>query len=273
MVTETLFKDYREVIRQAFAERSQRNAAYSLRAFSRDLGITYSRLHDAIHGKKGLSVVSGRKIASNLDFTPSETEIFVTRIEAEHARSKLGKKNAREKLEKLALNSNHVVQESVFRLIKDWYHFAIVELTSVEGFQSSIPWISRRLNISEHETSQAVARLLELGMLCRDADGNLTATDGFTLTESALPSDAIRRNHEQMLDKARKALHFQANENREFNNLTVSFNSKDMPAAKRAIREFLVDFERKFGRAETRDSVYSVALQMIRLDDSQKEQA
>lgn len=272
MVTETLFKDYREVIRQAFAERSQRNAAYSLRAFSRDLGITYSRLHDAIHGKKGLSVVSGRKIASNLDFTPSETEIFVTRIEAEHARSKLGKKNAREKLEKLALNSNHVVQEDVFRLIKDWYHFAIVELTCLQGFESSIPWISQRLNISEMETEQAVARLLDLGLLARDENGKLMASDGFTLTESALPSDAIRRNHEQMLDKAKRALHFQSNGDREFNNLTVSFNSKDMPAAKRAIREFLVDFERKFGRGDARDSIYAVAMQMIRLDEPQKEQ-
>ena len=269
-MSSTTVDSYREQIRQGFQDRTLRNPAYSLRAYARDLGIAYSRLHDTIHGRKGLSVKSALKIAQNLNLSHDEAEIFVAKIESEHARSPITRKKAQEKLTNLnTLYGNQVIQENLFRLIKDWHHFALVELSLVEGFQSDYAWISNRLGITLNEAEAAVKRLLELKVL-KEEDGKWSPSDDFTFTESTIPSDAVKKSHEQILTKAINALYFQSIEERDFNSFTFSVNTQDIPLAKKFIKDFLVEFDRKFGKNSRRNAVYSLSTQLIRLDAGEK---
>lgn len=262
--------DYREIIRQHYQDRSQRNPAYSLRAYARDLGIAFSRLHDAVTKKKGISLASARKIAAKLHLSENETSIFLAKIEAQHARSPERRRLAAERLERLTtLYGNRTLADDVFRLIQDWHHFALVELTQVEGFDPSPAWIGKRLGIHEAVAEQALERLLKLGLL-RWEEGRLLPSDDFSLAESAVPSAAIRNNHEQVLRKAQQALHFQDVDARDFNALTVSFRKSDLPEAKKFIKSFLVEFDRRFGKAPERDSIYGFSTQLVRLDQEEK---
>ncbi|MGE0617107.1 MAG: hypothetical protein AB7P04_15865 [Bacteriovoracia bacterium] len=47
--------DYRELLKAALAQRIQKNPAYSLRAFARDLGISPGHLCEVLSGKHRLS--------------------------------------------------------------------------------------------------------------------------------------------------------------------------------------------------------------------------
>ena len=50
----------------------------------------------------------------------------------------------------------------LFRCISDWHHYAILELTFVEGFDSDPKWLASQLGISNAEALYAVDRLLQV---------------------------------------------------------------------------------------------------------------
>ena len=52
-----------------------------------------------------------------------------------------------------------------FKVISDWYHYAIIELTLIDGFSSSPMWISERLGITTNQAKSAIERLISLGLL------------------------------------------------------------------------------------------------------------
>ncbi|MGE0634360.1 MAG: DUF4423 domain-containing protein [Pseudobdellovibrionaceae bacterium] len=267
-------KDYREALKEEFAERRDRNPSYSLRAYARDLSLPFSRLHEMLSYKKGLSVESAQRIANSLEISSREKDIFMTQIEALHSRNRLNRGLAQSRLEKMRREREvSELQEDVFRMIKDWYHFAILELVGTENFQSSHAWIAKRLNISLVETELAVSRLLNLGLLKEESDSKKqkrwVATDDFTATTSGIPSEAIRKNHEQMLKKAHLALSEQAVRERDFSSLTLSFNDNEMEAAKDMIKRFRREFNSRFSGSKNRNRVYFLGMQFFSLDKSE----
>ena len=66
-----------------FDKRKRKNSSYSLNAFARYIGLQPSKLSEALNGKRGLSAVTGRKIANSLQFTDFEASYFICLIEAE----------------------------------------------------------------------------------------------------------------------------------------------------------------------------------------------
>ena len=67
-----------------------------------------------------------------------------------------------------------------FKIISDWYHYAILELTELKEFESDINWISQRLGISKIEAHMGIKRLKNIGLMVEDEDGNLKTSDEFT---------------------------------------------------------------------------------------------
>lgn len=95
------------------------------------------------------------RLAKRLGYSKRETELFCTLVEKEHARSRARREAAALRLEKYR---NHAVpgsysslEQDIFEAVSGWYHFSIVELTRVEGFESDPAWISRHLGISTIE--------------------------------------------------------------------------------------------------------------------------
>lgn len=257
---------YREQLKAAFQQRQRKNPAYSIRAFARDLGLQPSLLHEAMHYKKGLSGKAAKQIGERLNWNPWEVELFVARVEVEHSRSRFGRANAFATIERLEKQREYIpLKEDVFRSIKDWYHNAILELTYLGDFNSEPAWISARLGISKVEAEQAIERLLKLNLLARK-NGRLEATEDYSRVDSEVPSDAIKRSHDQSLAKAKQALYFQALAKREFTSATLAFATSDLKEAKAAIRKFIGEFSDRFHKKSGGNSVYNLSLQLFRID-------
>lgn len=69
-----------EILQNSFTEKKQRNAAYSLRAFSRDVGISAPQLSRIFNGKRKLSAEQACKIAIKLQFNHATFMKLITAV-------------------------------------------------------------------------------------------------------------------------------------------------------------------------------------------------
>lgn len=273
--------NYRDTLRRAFADRCARNASYSLRAFARDLGMMPSRLSEVLNRRRGLSQPVAARIAKRLSLNETETRRFLALVAAEHGRSRVVRAQARDLLAaeldpSRADHQAQVLSYETFRMISDWYHQVLIELTFLKDFVSDADWIAAKLGISRIDAELAIERLVLLKQL-EWRDGSLVAVDQHTVVPGGVPSDAIKGYHRQILAKADDALTFQSLDEREFGTTIVSIRPEKIPEAKEMLRKFRGDFaqfldEGSSGVDGVKDRVYCIAMQFFRLDqDIQKQ--
>jgi uncharacterized protein (TIGR02147 family) len=263
--------DYRALLKEEFASRAAANPLYSLRAFARDLQISSGRLSDVLNGKSGLSVSTARKLALQLKFSPEETKLFLAYVERKHARLKLKKANAEAYLSEFEKRAKYnVLPLDHFKVVADWYYFALLEACSLSDKKNNFKWFAKRLKISPEEARVACERLIRLGLL-ENKNNELTPTEDFTATPSDIPSEAIQRHHLQILEKAKQALTHLPVDTRDFSTITVAIRSKDLPEAKEMIKEFRRRFNEKFRKAKTKDQVYCLGVQCFPLTSNLEE--
>ncbi len=259
----TVTKDYRQILRDALEDRCQKNPRYSLRSFARDLNISAPRLSRVLNGHHGLSGKAAHEIAKRLNLSASEQELFSVLVESEHARASIARESARTRANELSTTFQSLGLDS-FRVISDWYHFAILELTLVEGFQSTPAWIADQLGITQIEAKAAVERLLKLDLLL-ETNGEWRATGSNFANPEGLPSDAIRKFHRQVLERAGQALEFQGAAERESSNLIIAIDESALPKARKMIREFTRKFDTELSRTQRKTRVYNMTVQFFGL--------
>jgi uncharacterized protein (TIGR02147 family) len=250
------------------ARRKRMNPSYSLRAFARDLEIPAPKLSQILRGICGLSGKRAAKVAQLLSLSSRDAEFFILSVEAKHSRSPLLREQARVSLARLVSSGDY---ESLdldrFSIIRDWFHFAILELTEVEGFCGNSQWIAERLGISVTEAGDAVNRLTDFGLLKGDPKKGLRQTQANLATPSGIPSRELREHHSQILRKAEASLEEVPVNERDVSEITMAIDSTRLPEAARWIREFRRKFCTDLQESSTRDRVYCLAIQFFPLDN------
>lgn len=271
------FVDYRAILRRELESRCGANPRYSLRAFSRDLGISSSRLSQILRKRQGLSETSARKIAARLHLDENETQAFITSVEASDSRSRKRRLQAQHQLAVFTDTSDpsRRLQLDAFHVISDWYHYAILELATLPSFKSDIAWIAKRLGISSHEARSAIERLIRLELLEKQK-GHYVPTQAHLAVGNGMPSEAIRKFNQQILAKAAQAVTLQSVDERDISTLTVAIDSSRVPEFKEIIKGFRRRFNQsamEMAREPKREpnEVYSLAVQFFRLTVQEKQ--
>ena len=90
-----------------------------------------------------------------------------------------------------------------FKVISDWYHYAILELTYLDHFQPDLKWISNALGITVHEARDAKERLMRLDFLTINEEGRWIDTLGDANNlGNEFTAPAMRKLQTQVLEKA-----------------------------------------------------------------------
>ena len=258
--------DYRSLLKREYEQRSEKNPLYSLRAFARDLSISPSRISEIFNQKSGLSRKAAERLSLTMGFNPYEKEIFCTLVESQHARSFARRELAKLKFKKLQANMEFEdLTMDTFHVISDWYHLAIVELTYLKNFRSNSAWIAKTLGISQTQTKLAIERLKKLNLLIEDKKGNFRAQNEFNASPNGIPSEAIKKCHQQMLEKAIGAIYTQSVEERDFSAMILSLDKRKLREAKKWIKEFRRKFCKKVSKNKKRDSLYCLSIQFFNL--------
>jgi uncharacterized protein (TIGR02147 family) len=264
MNTET---NYRDILKDKLSERCQKNSKYSLRAFARDLGLSPQRLSHVLSGRHGLSPQAAQQVAAALDLTEQEATYFCTLVQEKHARSSVLKSKAKEKLQEITSQYKDLSLDH-FKIIADWYHFAIMELTLVEGFSSEPKWIAKALGITEMEAKMALERLVRMELLELATNGDIRLTGQFFVDPKGTPSQALRQFHRQLMEKATLSMEFQKLDQREFSSTVLAIDESDLPKAKEVLKNFRVQFDKEFSAGKRKTKVYCLGIQFFSLQSN-----
>lgn len=265
--------DYRKYLNDELEKRMAKNPSYSLRAFAKHLGITPQMLSFVMNKKKNISMEMAAQIAERLDLDPTQANYFLNMVELAKAKNPVSRK-----LIEARLNGSferkeggfHQLAAEQFKVISDWCHYAILELTQTKNFQANPEWIAKRLGIRPFEVKQAIARLKMLELLDETDDGQLIRTELNITANYSSPNAPLRKLAKQYLEKAVDALENQPQEERDITNMTMSIDPTRIPEAK----EMIAEFRRKlceFLEQGERTQVYVFSPVLIRLTEKTEE--
>lgn len=260
---------YHDILKERFEKRQLLNSSYSLRAFARDLGISVPRLSQILNGKLGLSIKAAKLIAERLKLSEEEFTWFNASVGSQHSRKFKERENYKNKIEKYKSETKAYSQIHMeyFKVIADWYHFAILELTALKEFKNDTKWIAKTLGITAEEAQAAIERMKSLDLL-REENGKLIDAFKFLATTNDVPSMSLKKFHAQLIKKSLDALYEQEVSNREVSSTIFAVNKNQLAEFKEKIRSFRQTTAHAAEQTQNKDSVYCLSIQLFELSRS-----
>lgn len=254
---------YAKHLRDELAERIDRNPRYSLRAFAKALRIGAGTLSQILSGKRLPSYKAAQKLLNHLDLEPNQRDAFLKSLAEAHRNR--GLKKIGSTFERRAAEAdqkeNRILDLNLdlFKVIGDWYHYAILMITFVEGFKSQPKWIANQLGLSEIQVVNAIQRLKNLEMLIEE-DGVLRAWESnWTSSDKHITTPALRRHTQQILEKAIESNFNDPIEARNITAMTMAINPLKLPEAKLRIQNFMNELT-AYLEQDNRSHVYEMSI-------------
>lgn len=202
---------------QDFADRRRENPKYSLRDFSRMLGVSPSTVSRLFRGQLQLS---SRRF-----------------IELAEAAALLDTKGYKDR-------SEEEITEELFlsRIHSHWLCFAILELTHTLDFREDEAWIAKRLGVEFHEVHLIVSLLHEFGYLKVNDDGRWQDCYADLNVSAVTSTTESRRNLvRQRLQLAKDAIEKMDLDQRDGSHLTVAFDPNNLLKFRQLVDKFRSD--------------------------------
>ncbi len=241
---ETIFSyvNYRDFLRDAYAHAKRALPAFSYRYFAKKAGFTAPNfLKLVIEGTRNLSGESIPKFAKVFKLGARERRFFEILVYFNQAGTPAEQAHYYEQLLEFPeyCRAQKLASEQ-YDYLSHWYYPVVQELVSLPDFEEAPDWIAKKLQgqITPGEAREALKCLRRLKLVGRDADGVLRPAQQHITTGDAAYAAAAYNFHDQMIDRAKTALHSQPPAQREFAALTIGLNARQLPLLKTAIRNF-----------------------------------
>lgn len=275
-----------EFLRRELDRRLGTNPRYSLRAFAKNLGMSPGELSEVLREKRPMSARACHKVAQSLSLSPAEfKQLLVLAATARPIGSRFDIEGEAAPLKTMNSNAGgsaslsggysasaavmaHRLSEDRFRLVCDWWCFAILNLLDLDDVAWDRQEISNRLGISELQAQTTMERLERLGLVRKTTPGRAVATNEFVEHLSDVSSEAIRRYHRALLEKAIEALDSHSRDERDVTGIGFAMDRRELKSMAREISEFQDQLIAKYGRkrrGRKLDSVYQLEVALFRL--------
>jgi uncharacterized protein (TIGR02147 family) len=248
-------------LKEDLSQKQRANSHYSLRAYSRDLGVHPATMSQILKGNRPLPMKDIPRVVERLNLGPKEKTLFVESI----YKGKISLDHI-----KLDEHDNRfILDESHHRIISEWEHYAVLELFELSEFLPVISEIARRLKITENRAEVVVNNLLTAQLLTVEPTGQLKKVHEDIRTTEDIKSQALKESHKETLMMGLDKLEEVEVELRDFSSATVAIDLKKLPEAKVIIREFRQKMAALLRDGEKTD-VYQLAIQFYPLTENNK---
>jgi uncharacterized protein (TIGR02147 family) len=248
----------RTYLQDELVRRCKTNPRYSLRSFAKHLQMNPSLLSKILRGQVGVSPKRFDKVCERMSLGPVERAKLATAEDRKRTFKK------QEHLFRELKNTSTQMRDMAdqFQVIADWYHYAILELVSTEGFESDERWIAKTLGITYSEVVEARERLIRLSMLEITPEGKWIDNSGNVSNSSGqYTTIALRKLQSQVLNLALNALETVPVEKRLQGSMTLAIDQSLVPAAK----DKIIAFQRALAtslqeESRSKNSVYQITV-------------
>ncbi|MCM2277584.1 MAG: DUF4423 domain-containing protein [Oligoflexia bacterium] len=236
-----------------YRTRRARNAAYSLRSFSRDLNVGSGRLSQYFSGQRSVTPKAAHRIMNRLGLSPVEQAHW------------LGLSLAQASIP--APSAPELLDQKVFELISEPIHFTLLSLMETRGFRREPRWIAARLRSSVTEVTHSLRLLQDLGLIT-EKDGKLTPTHAQGVRSSdGVQNAALRKAHRRQLEQAIEGLERIPLELRDITSITLAADPARLNEAKALIKDFRRKLAQLLERGKNPSEVYRLQIQLIPLTE------
>ena len=204
------FLDPIEFINRQFSLKKEVNPRFSLRSYAKLLGYENpSLLSSVLKGERKLGPELAEKIAQQLNLSSAEQKYFQLLILIKYAKNPTERMMYTDMLETSGpelVKTEFSVSIDSFRFIEDWYHTAILEMIELKDFRYDLGVISRRLGrgLNRELVENAINRLIRLELVEESKTKRfLKRKEGTFVLDKNIPSDAIKKHHDQFIQFAR----------------------------------------------------------------------
>ena len=259
------YRDYRAFLR-AFYARNKQNG-FSLRAFSKRARLRSSNyLKLVMDGERNLTADMAARFAEACGLRGQAADYFCELVAFNQARSTAERERIYARLSRFKrYRTVHKLDRAQEAYHSRWYIPVVRELVACKDFDADARAIARRLlpKIAPREAEQAVATLLELGLLERDAGGALSQADPLVETPEGPLGHHVVSFHRAMLERAAEALDRVPREEREVASLTLCLSEARMQELKSQLERFRAELLQSYQADEQSTRVVQVNLQMF----------
>ncbi|MGE3608453.1 MAG: DUF4423 domain-containing protein [Bacteriovoracaceae bacterium] len=246
-------------IQEGLSQKQKSNPSYSLRAYARDLGMHPATLSQVMKGQRPLPIKNSHLVVDKLSLGPKEKTLFLESL----YRSKTT-------IDSIKIDENDerfMLDESYYKVIAEWEHYAVLTLFDVDSFDCSIDEVSKRLGITTNRSQVVIENLLTSGLLKLE-DGKYIKTQKHVRTTEDISSKALRESHLETLDIGKQKLDEIEVGLRDFSAMTIAVDPEKLTEAKTIIREFRQKMAALL-RDGSRQDVYQLAIQFYPLTQIQ----
>lgn len=240
-----------------------KNPKYSLRSYSKKVGVHAGALSSIMNGKRNVSKELAERITRKLMLDPQKRSEILGLFPEKR------KHRTIEELQKDTGPTYLEIEASEFKLIAEWEHYAVLSLVKTKDFTNDMSWIAERLGISEVRAEEVVSRLLILGFLKETPTGKLKRVEANLRSSDDTVNMSVRKSHEENLELAKDSLHRDDITKRDFTAITMAIDPKNMSKAKEMIRKFQDDLSDVLGEGELTE-VYRLSMQLFPLTKDRK---
>ncbi len=137
------YEDPSQFLNDSWEQKKSKNAHFTIRSWAKQLGVnSHGTLYDIVKGKRHLPKKYFLSVCRSLKLNTKESLYLETMIELKKAKSEKVKVYYKQRLTEISPKKslNYYEIES-FHFLKNPLHMAIIELTTLNDFQSDIDWI------------------------------------------------------------------------------------------------------------------------------------
>jgi uncharacterized protein (TIGR02147 family) len=248
---------YLAKIREGLSLKQRTNPHYSLRAYARDIGIHPATLSQIINGKRALPVKDSEKVMKKLNLGPKERSLFIDSLTKTRTFNQIT----------ISEEDNRVLlDESHYKIIAEWEHFAVLELFHIEEFQRTKDDVARRLDLTSNRTDVVINNLLVARLIELDETGKLVKVHEDVKTTDDITNQALVDSHKESMQMGINKIDEIALELRDFSSWTLAIDMNKFHDAKMLIKEFRKKMAVLLSEGE-RKEVYQLAIQFYPLSN------
>lgn len=243
-------------IKEDLSLRQRSNPHYSMRAYARDIGVHPATLSQIIKGTRQLPLKNSERVLEKLNLGPKEKTLFMESL--------LRSKVALDQIKINSLDERFMLDESYYRIIAEWEHYAVLDLFDLKDFDPSLHEIADRLDLTQNRADIVVNNLITAGLLAVNPDGNFSKVHDDVRTTEDIKNQALRDSHKETMKMGIEKLEEIEVDLRDYSSTTVAIDLNKLPEAKTIIREFRSKMSALLRDGEKTD-VYQLAIQFFPL--------
>ncbi len=156
-----------------------------------------------------------------------------------------------------------VIDNSHYKVIAEWEHFAVLELFDLVNFEINPPNIAKKLGVTKERAESVLENLVISGLIIKLENTYQKQHQEIRTTED-ISNRALIDAHMETLELGKKKLEQIDLEHREYSSVTIGVDISKLKEAKAIIREFKMKM-RELLRDGNKTEVYQLAMQFFPL--------